>query len=82
MTFFEQDNFCSDAEFVDSSDKSIIFPPPVESSPNVKDRLSKNIEFWHEIGASFWVLKVLEEEYAISFLGIPPRISFETLSLP
>ena len=80
--FFEQGNFCSDAEFVDSNDKSIIFPPSVESSPNVKDRLSKNIEFWREIGASFWVLKVLEEGYAISFLGIPPRVSFKTLSLP
>ena len=42
---FEQGKFCSDAGFDDSSDKSIIFLPPNKSSSNVKDGLSKNIEF-------------------------------------
>ena len=39
--------------------------------------MSKNIEFWREIGASPWVLKVLEEGYAIPFLEMPPKVSFK-----
>ena len=74
---FDLDNFCSDAGSVESNVKSVISSPPDEASPNVKDRLSKNIEFWCEIGASPWVLKVLEEGYAIPFLEMPPKVSFK-----
>ena len=74
---FSFDNFCSDAGFVESNDKSVISSPPDEASPNVKNRLSKNIEFWREIGASPWVLKVLEEGYAIPFLEMSPKVSFK-----
>ena len=37
----------------------------------------KNIEFWREIGASPWVLKVLEEGHVIPFLEIPQKVSFK-----
>ena len=76
---FDLANFCSDAGFVESNVKSVISSPPDEASPNVKDRLSKNIEFWHEIGASPWVLKVLQG-YAIPFLEMPPKASFKNKS--
>ena len=45
-----------------------------DASANVKNRLSENVEFWQEVGASPWVLKVLKEGYAILFLEIPPKV--------
>ena len=39
--------------------------------------LSENIEFWQEIGASPWVIKVLEKGYAFPSLEIPLEVPFK-----
>ena len=91
MKLVEADKFCdniySNTEFdalsVSSSDSlnqydaSVNVKNQYNASANVKNRLSEYVEFWQEIGASPWVLKVLKEGYAIPFLEIPPKVFFK-----
>ena len=44
---------------------------------SVKGRLKENIAFWREIGTSNWVLKVIEQDYALPFVELPQPASFE-----
>ena len=44
---------------------------------SVKGRLKENIDFWREIGTSNWVLKVIEQGYALPFVELPEPASFE-----
>ena len=62
------DNVYSNIEFDALSVSSSDSLNQYDASANVKNRLSENVEFWKEIGAIPWVLKVLKEGYAIPFL--------------
>ena len=42
------------------------------SVPNVKNRLKENIQFWKNIDASPWVINIIEDEYAIPLVEMPP----------
>ena len=44
---------------------------------SVKDRLKENTDFWREIGTRNWVLKVIEQGYALPFVELPKPASFE-----
>ena len=37
----------------------------------VKHRLRENISFWQNIGASRWVLRVLQDGYSLPFISLP-----------
>ena len=77
----EADTFCdnvySNIVFKTYSDSSSDSLNQYDASENVKNRLSKNVEFWQEIGASPWVIKVFKEGYAIPLLEIPPKVFFK-----
>ena len=47
------------------------------SSIQVKGRLKENIAFWRDIGASKWVLSVIEDGYYLPFISLPARRSFQ-----
>ena len=47
------------------------------SSVQVKGRLKENIAFWRDIGASKWVLSVIENGYYLPFISLPVRRSFQ-----
>ena len=47
------------------------------SSVQVKGRLKENIAFWRDIGASKWVLSVIENGYYLPFISLPARRSFQ-----
>ena len=47
------------------------------SSVQVKGRLKENIAFWRDIGASKWVLSVIENSYYLPFISLPARRSFQ-----
>ena len=36
-------------------------------SPNVKNRLTENVLFWEQMGASPWILRILREGYSLPF---------------
>ena len=38
----------------------------------MKNRLKENIKFWKNIGASPWVINIIEDGYAIPFVEMPP----------
>ena len=42
----------------------------------VKGRLGENISFWQNIGASRWVLRVLQEGYSLPFISLPQEAFF------
>ena len=42
----------------------------------VKGRLRDNISFWQNIGASRWVLRVLQEGYSLPFISLPQEAFF------
>ena len=42
----------------------------------VKGRLKENISFWQNIGASRWVLRVLQEGYSLPFISLPQEAFF------
>lgn len=42
----------------------------------VKGRLRENISFWQNIGASRWVLRVLQEGYSLPFISLPQEAFF------
>ena len=44
--------------------------------PNVKNRLSDNIGFWKQIGASPWVLEIIQNGYALPFVQEPQPAFF------
>lgn len=46
------------------------------SPVQVKGRLKQNIAFWKNIGASKWVLSVIENGYYLPFISLPARRSF------
>ena len=43
----------------------------------VKGRRKENIAFWKDIGASKWVLSVIENGYYLPFMSLPARRSFQ-----
>ena len=43
---------------------------------HVKGRLKKRIVFWQSIGASRWVLEVLEDGYCLPFISLPQKAIF------
>ena len=47
------------------------------SPVQVNGRLKKNIAFWKDIGASKWVLSVIENCYYLHFISLPARRSFQ-----
>ena len=55
--------------------------PLVETSENVSDidvknRLTSHAQFWHDIGASPWVMRVIEQGYSLPFTEEPPPALF------
>ena len=75
VEFFEQPGLavCNDQR--DSILESPSNSMTTEYTPNVKGRLKENISFWEEIGASSWVLSILRDGYALSFISEPePKI--------
>ena len=46
------------------------------SVTRVKGRLRENIAFWQFIGASQWLLRVLNEGYCLPFIEFPKRMFF------
>ena len=40
------------------------------TAPRVKGRLAENIQFWEKIGASDFILKVIQEGYALPFVEV------------
>ena len=40
-------------------------------TPKVKGRLKERLDFWKEIGASNWVIKILSQGYALPFTSEP-----------
>lgn len=48
------------------------FENDLSPSSGVKGSLAKNINFWHSIGASAFVIKTIKEGYLIPFLTPPP----------
>ena len=46
------------------------------SVTRVKGRLKENIAFWQFIGASQWLLRVLNEGYCLPFVEFPKRMFF------
>ena len=47
------------------------------SPVQVKGRLKENIAFWKDIGASKWVLSVIENGFYLPFISLPARRSFQ-----
>ena len=47
----------------------------------MKGRLRENISFWQNIGASRWVLHVLQEGYSLPFISHPQKAFFRNLIL-
>ena len=45
----------------------------------VKGRLRENISFWQNIGASRWVLRVLQEGYSLPFISLPQEAFFRMM---
>ena len=45
--------------------------------PHVKGNLKRNIEFWREIGASQYILSVIEDGYSLVFDSIPSQACFK-----
>ena len=55
--------------------------PLVESLENVSDidvknRLTNHAQFWRDIGASPWVIRVIEQGYLLQFTDEPPSAFF------
>ena len=48
----------------------------------MKGRLRENISFWQNIGASRWVLRVLQEGYSLPFISLPQEAFFSSLDRP
>ena len=42
----------------------------------MKGRLRENSSFWQNIGASRWVLRVLQEGYSLPFISLPQEAFF------
>ena len=42
--------------------------------PTDKNRLPGRIYSWESIGASNWILRILREGYALSFVKQPPKV--------
>ena len=45
-------------------------------TPKVKGRLKERLDFWKEIGASNWVIKILSQGYALPFTSEPEPALF------
>ena len=56
--------------------ESDIFENVVYSCVVVKGRLSTDIDFWRDIRASNWLLKVIREGYCLSFVDLPSKRFF------
>ena len=70
-------NSCPRQGQIDSELRSNIFAEVLShQSPSVKNRLSENISFWEQMGASPWILKILREGYSLPFVQQPPQVSF------
>ena len=55
--------------------------PLVETSENVSDinvknRLTSHAQFWRDIGASPWVMRVIDQGYSLPFIVEPPPAFF------
>lgn len=56
--------------------ESDIFENVIHSFVVVKGCLHENIAFWHSIGASNWLLKVIREGYCLPLVDLPPMKFF------
>lgn len=56
--------------------ESDMFENVVYSCVVVKGCLRPNIDFWHGIRASNWLLKVIREGYCLSFVDLPSKRFF------
>ena len=50
-----------------------VYVAPKQPSSGVKGRLKENIDFWKQIKASSWVLRVVREGYALPFVEPPEK---------
>ena len=50
-----------------------VYIAPKQPSSGVKGRLKENIDFWKQIKASSWVLRVIREGYALPFVEPPEK---------
>ena len=46
------------------------------SDINVKNRLTSHAQFWRDIGASPWVMRVIDQGYSLPFIVEPPPAFF------
>ena len=42
----------------------------------MKNRLTSHAQFWHDIGASPWVMRVIDQGYSLPFIVEPPPAIF------
>ena len=65
------DNFQDVCQLLELQDLEPVSPV------RVKGRLKENIVFWKNIGASRWVLSIIENGYYLPFISLPARKSFQ-----
>ena len=51
------------------------------SDINVKNRLTSHAQFWRDIGASPWVMRVIDQGYSLPFIVEPPPAFLRIISL-
>ena len=51
------------------------------SDVDVKNRLTSHAQFWRDIGASPWVMRVIEQGYLLPFTEEPPPAFLQIISL-
>ena len=54
-----------------------VYVAPKHPSWGVKGRLTENIDFWEQIKASSWILRVIREGYALPFADTPEKCMHE-----
>ena len=66
--FSSEENLSNVSDFEDHQSPNKAEPCLKNYHPTVKNRLTERIDFWENIDASNWVLKILKEGYALPFV--------------
>ena len=75
--FSREENLSNVSDFEDHQSPNTAEPCLKNYYPTVRNRLTERIDFWENIGASNWVLKILKEGYALLFVKQPPKVRFQ-----